>query len=111
MRMFLLRLAVVFSVIMAGMHMPDTAHAQSAADSSLHHDHHANASDDVSNENGESPDIGSDVMHHHHCPIGLDSNPADMIGEMILGGSLLLPANSAALRSRATEPPLEPPLA
>lgn len=112
MRLILLRLAVAFSVLIAGMHMPAAAHAETGADYGLHHDHHVSVSDHDSGQKGESPvDSGGDALHHHHCPMGVDPAQASGLAAMPLAKSLIVPARSAVLRSRATEPPLHPPLA
>jgi hypothetical protein len=111
-RIVFLRFVLAFSVIMAGIHMPATAHAETGAEHGLHRDHHSSHSEDASGQNGDTPvDVGSDVLHHHHCPMGLDPAPINTLAAMPLAKSLLVPANSAVLRSRATEPPLQPPLA
>lgn len=112
MRVLLLRLAIVFSVIMAGMHTPASAHVESKADVALHHDHHFDQTANMSESNEKAPIEGSGTaMHHHHCPIGL--NPAPFVALTAMLPLQLVPSSSsaAALRSRATAPPLQPPSA
>jgi hypothetical protein len=111
-RILFLRLVIALSVIMAGMHMPATAHAEVGPDHGLHHGHIASHSNDISDQNGDAPlEVGSDAMHHHHCPIGLETTSVDDIAPLALSRSLIVPANSASLSSRATAPPLQPPSA
>ncbi len=112
MRLVLLRIVIAFSVILAGMHLPATAHAQDVTDHGLHHDHHASHADDASDKKGDVPvDVGTDIMHHHHCPMGVDPAPVVDLAPMPISKSLVVPTSSAALHSRATAPPLQPPLA
>jgi hypothetical protein len=92
--------------------MPASAHVEIGADLGLHNHHIASDGDDVSDRNGDTPiETGTDVLHHHHCPMGLDPAPVCELATIALSRSLIVPANAAALHSRATAPPLQPPLA
>ena len=112
MRFLFLRLAIAFSVIMAGMHTPAVAHAESKTDVALHHDHHIDHHADISDNNEKAPVEGSGTaMHHHHCPVGL--NPAPFVALTAMLPLQLVPSSSSAavMRSRAMAPPLQPPSA
>ena len=112
MRLLLLRLAIAFSVIMAGMHTPASAHLDSKADIASHHDHHLDHPADISDSNEKAPIEGSGTaMHHHHCPIGLNPAPFDAVAAMLPLQLVPSSSSSAVMRSRAMAPPLQPPSA
>ncbi len=107
-------LVVVFSVLMTGIHAPAAAHVDNIA---AHHEsdavhNHAPYSHDRADETGGAPmDVGSDVLHHHHCPVGLANVSAhELIASLITSAAPVAP-DTAILPSHATAPPLQPPLA
>jgi hypothetical protein len=112
MRFLLLRLAIAFSVIMAGIHTPASAHSEVKADIALHHDHHLDHAANMSDSNEKAPAEGSSTaMHHHHCPIGLNPAPFAALTAMVPRQLVPSSCSAAVMRSRATAPPLHPPSA
>jgi hypothetical protein len=111
MRSLLVRLAIIFSVFMAGMHAPEAAHALERSEIGLHHDHHdARDAPEDRSDGGVPQGVGGEALHHHHCPIGLASgNPVNGLA-VALASETPHPAKAATLTSRATAPSLEPPL-
>lgn len=111
MRAFFIRLAILLSVIMAGIHVPATAAergescdnatvislgAQLAGHS---HDHSAPV------------EQGSDTAHHHHYPMALHLIGTAGSGDLAPVAQLHFPVAPDALTSRTIAPPIDPPLA
>lgn len=108
-RAMLIRLMVMFAVVMAGMHASATAHI---LDSDVHQTAHALDDHDATEKDGDSrSDIGGDLLHHHHCPIGLEVANLNNDAPLKLRTAAHAPSNAVVLSSRTTAPPLEPPLA
>jgi hypothetical protein len=106
MRALVLWLAVVFSVVLAGMHMPAPAQAVG------HHDSHVTAGHDIAGEDQDMPvDANCDFLHHHHCPVALANHSSPALVLFLTRDTDPVPAIFIAPRSRATAPPLKPPSA
>ncbi len=107
----LIRLLVVLSVLLAGLHTPVLAHDSRSLTVDVHHHDHESA-DTSADGKQESPGaLGGDALHHHHCPLALAGATAEIVAAALTGGADFLPGCSRALSSLATAPPLEPPLA
>ncbi|NLR39752.1 hypothetical protein [Novosphingobium sp. ERW19] len=111
MRELLIRFAIVFSVLLAGMHFPAHA-AQSRIDGDVEAytciDH--GEGDTTGKHSAQPDDQAGEAAHHHHSPmaIGMDSKAG--ANDLAPTPSLHFPARATALTSRKTVPPLEPPL-
>jgi hypothetical protein len=109
MRALFLRLVMVFSVLLAGMHMPVSAHA---VDLGGHHDSHMAASHGTAGGDHEMPvDSDCDFLQHHHCPLGLANHASPDLASMLIEDMAPAAVNTVAPHSRATAPPLKPPSA
>jgi hypothetical protein len=109
MRALFLRLVMVFSVLLAGLHIPASAQQIDLAD---HHDSHAVETHNMAGEHHDMPvDSDCDFLHHHHCPVGLASNSSLDLASLLIREPRLVPLTFASLHSRATAPPLKPPSA
>lgn len=111
MRELLIRFAIVFSVLLAGMHFP--AHAawngvdgDVEAYTCIEH----GEGDTTGKHSAQPDDQAGEAAHHHHSPmaIGLQLNAGT--NDLTPTPSLHFPARATALTSRKTVPPLEPPL-
>lgn len=113
MRGVVLHFVILFSVLCAGLHAPALAHG--------HHDehdeasflmadtHHAGAHEDFSDDS--SSDLSQELFHHHHCPMAMTSECSGGSDAAVAKGDMLRPGEATALVSRASAPPIEPPLA
>jgi hypothetical protein len=113
MRGIKLRFLLLFAVLCAGLHAPALAH-----DAHDNHDdtivvmadgHHAH-SDDAAPQDNSSNGL-HELYHHHHCPMAMAADDADDTAGIPVARSTLRPREAAALLSRATAPPTQPPLA
>jgi hypothetical protein len=104
----MLRAVLVLSVLAAGLHLPSNAHASSTVDV---HQVGADCHDtDAPADDGTDTD-GNAVHHHHHCPIAVTFSDPAAASTLFTRPGDLRPLKQAALASRATAPPLDPPLA
>lgn len=111
MRAMFVRLMIILSVFMAGMHAPAIAHDDVGLESPAQCDELSVFDTDATNHGPESADVGGHAVHHHHCPVGLTSG-VDSSAAFDFQASLFPPpGKSAALASHTTAPPLDPPLA
>lgn len=112
MRNVLIQFLLLFAALMAGMDAPAMAYDNAAAPGIVdhHHDFVEPADDAVPDDNSPTGS-GSEVLHHHHCPTGLvaDDALASASGSKIR--DVHVPRIAAALASRSTAPPTEPPAA
>ena len=112
MRKLLIRLAIIFSVFVTGMHFP----AQ-AAQSRVQGDVEAftcieHGDDDKAEQRSSKPDDqAGEAAHHHHSPMAMDLQLKAAAGDLAPTPSLHFPVSPAALASRNPVPPLDPPLA
>lgn len=111
MRALLLRLAILLSVVLAGLHMPAMAADLGEADDAAVF---AFAKQDHLHANHQSPATGEqsgEAVHHHHCPLAIDfAGPANS-GDLAPVSQSHFAATPGPLTSRATAPPVNPPLA
>lgn len=112
MRELLVRIAIIVSVFMAGMHFPAEA-AQSHVQGDV--EAYTCIEDAQHNEkqqqSSQGDDQAADTAHHHHGPMAVNLDLKARESELALTPSLHYPATSAALPSRNPVPPLQPPLA
>jgi hypothetical protein len=109
MRNLFFRLVMVFSVFLAGIHLPVSAQP---VDLAGHHDSHVAASHDLAGDDHEMPaDQDCDFIHHHHCPPGLLNTASSEFAPLFGRNKSQVAQSSVALNSRATAPPLKPPSA
>lgn len=111
MRGMLIRLAIVFSVLLAGMHFPAHA-AQSRIDGDVEAytciDH--GEGDTTGKHSAQPDDQAGEAAHHHHSPMAIGMDLKAGANDLAPTPSLHFPARATALTSRKTVPPLEPPL-
>lgn len=112
MRKALVQFLLILAALMAGMDTPAAADSNAAASGIIghHHDFVEPADDAVPDDNSPTGS-GGEVVDHHHCPAGLvaDEGLVSASGSRIR--DIHLPRLAAALASRATAPPTEPPAA
>lgn len=110
-RGILIRFAILFSVILAGLHVPAVAADLGEVDgivTAYCAEHDDGPSVDHKSIPGEQ---GNEGLHHHHCPMAADlDGPADS-SDLAPMAQVHVPAALGALKSRATAPPIDPPLA
>lgn len=113
MRGIVLQFLILFSVLCAGFHAPAAAHGD-------YHDHgqasvlvadalHADAHEDFSDNSSSDP--SQEIFHHHHCPAAMVAECGQNINRPHASRDMLCPGEVTALLSRASAPPIEPPLA
>lgn len=111
MRELLIRFAIVFSVLLAGMHFPAHA-AQSRIDGDVEAytciDH--GEGDTTGKHSAQPDDQAGEAAHHHHSPMAIGMDLKAGANDLAPTPSLHFPARATALTSRKTVPPLEPPL-
>jgi hypothetical protein len=109
MRNLFLRLVMVVSVLLAGVHLPASAQPVDLAGD---HNSHASASHDLAGGDHDVPvDPDCDFIHHHHCPVGLADSSSSNLATFLIRDTAPVVASSLAPHSRATAPPLKPPSA
>lgn len=111
MRELLIRFAIVFSVLLAGMHFPAHA-AQSRIDGDVEAytciDH--GGPENAGKHSTQPDDQAGEAAHHHHSPMAIGLDVKAGASDLAPTPSLHFPARTTALTSRKTVPPLEPPL-
>lgn len=111
MRELLIRFAIVFSVLLAGMHFPAHA-AQSRIDGDVEAytciDH--GGPENAGKHSTQPDDQAGEAAHHHHSPMAIGLDVKAGASDLAPTPSLHFPARATALTSRKTVPPLEPPL-
>ena len=111
MRELLIRFAIVFSVLLAGMHFPAHA-AQNAIDGEVEAytciEH--GEGDTAVKHSAQPDDQAGEAAHHHHSPMVIGMDLKAGANDLAPTPSLHFPARATALTSRKTVPPLEPPL-
>lgn len=110
MRSALIRFMVVLSVLFAGLHEPVFAYDGGGMTADSHHHDHAQSEDRSDQQQDSSGALGSEALHHHHCPVGLAGTPAELAITALVSSAAFFPVRDRALASLATAPPLEPPL-
>ncbi|WP_144036716.1 hypothetical protein [Sphingopyxis witflariensis] len=101
-------------LIVALLACPDTpAIAYDAVSPGIDVQHRASvdASEDASPDDKSPNGTGSELVHHHHCPAGLVADESPVPGSCLPARDTHLSRTAAALSSRATAPPIEPPAA
>lgn len=112
MRNALFQFLLLVAALMAGMDTPAMAYDNAAAPSIVgHHHEFVEPAEDAVPDDNSPAGSGSEVLHHHHCPAGLaaDESAVPALGATIR--DVHLPRPTAALASRATAPPTQPPAA
>jgi hypothetical protein len=113
MRGIVLQFVFLFSVLCAGLHAPAAAHGghdgHGQASVLVAEAHHADAHNDFSDDS--SPDPSQELYHHHHCPAAMMVECGHNADRSYLSRDMLRPGEATALVSRASAPPIEPPLA
>lgn len=74
------------------------------------HDFIETAEDGVPDDNSPTGS-GSELLHHHHCPAGMIADETAVPANGSAPRETPLPRATAALASRATAPPTQPPSA
>lgn len=108
-----LQFLILFSVLCAGFHAPAAAHGDD-------HDHgqasvlvadalHADAHEDFSDNSSSDP--SQEIFHHHHCPAAMMVGCGYNVDGPYANRDKLRPGEVTDLLSRASAPPIEPPLA
>ncbi len=112
MRNGLIQFMLLIAALLAGVDTPAMAFDNVPA--TLVEAHHQTCVE-VSNESapdGNSPTgSGSELLHHHHCPAGLIAEDSALSDSGVLARDSHMSRASAALASRATAPPTQPPAA
>lgn len=111
MRGVLIRFMVVLSVLFAGLHEPVLAHDGGGITADIHHHDHAQSEDRSDQQQSAPGALGNEVLHHHHCPVGLAGASAELTMAALQSCEAFVPVRDRALASLAIAPPLEPPLA
>jgi beta-glucosidase/6-phospho-beta-glucosidase/beta-galactosidase len=110
MRGIVLQFLILFSVLCAGLHAPAAAHGDHGQATVLVADaHHAAAHEDFSDDSSSDP--SQELYHHHHCPAALMVECGHNTYRPHASRDMLRPGEVTALVSRASAPPVEPPLA
>lgn len=108
----LVRLAIIFSVFVTGMHFPAQA-AQNRMQGDVEAFtcmEHGDA-DKAEQRSSKPDDQTSEAAHHHHSPMAMDLPLKAASGDLAPTPSLHFPVSPTALTSRNPVPPLDPPLA
>jgi hypothetical protein len=71
--------------------------------------HHAGTHEDFSDESSSDP--SQELFHHHHCPAAMMVDCGSAGATLLASRDMLRPGEVTALMSRASAPPIEPPLA
>ena len=71
----------------------------------------AEVAEDAAPDDSSPTSGGAELVHHHHCPAGLAVDASDANGSWLPNRDIHLARTAAALASRATAPPTEPPAA
>lgn len=71
----------------------------------------AEVADDAVPDDNSPTGSGAELVHHHHCPAGLAADESSVTGSWLPTRDVHLSRATAALASRATAPPTEPPAA
>ena len=113
MRGIVLQFLILFSVLCAGLHAPAAAHGDhddhGQATVLVADAHHADAHEDFSGDSSSDP--SQELFHHHHCPAAMMVECAHNTDRPHTSRDMLRPGEVTALVSRASAPPVEPPLA
>lgn len=112
MRAFRIKCLLLLAVLCAGLHVPAMAHGD-------HPDPYqalevvgaVEAHDRDVTRHEESTGGLHELFHHHHCPMGMTVDDDVGTGVLLSARSTPRPGETAVLLSRATAPPIEPPLA
>lgn len=108
-------LAQLILLIVALLACPDTpvmAYENAPAGGIYGHQHdYFESSDDAVPDENSPTGSGGEVVHHHHCPAGLAADDGLVPASASRLRDVHLPRPAAALASRSTAPPTEPPAA
>ncbi|WP_144037870.1 hypothetical protein [Sphingopyxis sp. KK2] len=111
MRIGLIQFLLLVAALIAGMDTPAMA-LGNGPDIDGHHHAFVEVSDVAAGEDHpSSTGSGSELPHHHHCPTGLVADELDASASSFAPRDIHLPRPAAALASRATAPPTQPPAA
>ncbi|MBF9153094.1 hypothetical protein [Novosphingobium jiangmenense] len=112
MRELLIRIAIIFSVFMAGMHFPaEAAQPRIQGDVEAYTCIEDGTADAAGQHSSKPDDQAGEAAHHHHGPMAMDLHLKAAASDLAPTPSLHFPASPAALTSRNPVPPLDPPLA
>jgi hypothetical protein len=113
MRGLVLQFLILFSVLCAGFHAPAAAHADyddhGRASVLLADAHYVDAHEDFSDDSSTDP--SQELYHHHHCPAAMMVDCGHNTDRPSASRDMLRPGEVTALISRASAPPIDPPLA
>lgn len=113
MRGIVVQFLIVLSVLCAGLHAPALAHGNhdehGEAKVLVADTHDAHAHEDLSDDS--SSDQSQEFFHHHHCPAAMVAECTHASDGPHAARDMLRPGEVTALVSRASAPPVEPPLA
>ncbi len=103
---------LIFTVFVASIHTPAIGHEGDEHAIGGHEDIALVASSQDGQDDGSSSaPVGTDVVHHHHCPLALATGDVSPINQALVPRELVPPGLVIALSSCAPDPLLEPPLA
>lgn len=112
MRNGLIQFLLLIAALFAGMDAPAMALGNVPATMvEAHHEVCVEISNDAAPDDNSPTGSGSELLHHHHCPTGLVAEDSALSESAVLARDNHLSRDSAALASRATAPPTQPPAA
>ena len=110
MRIGLIQFLLLVGALIGGMDTPAMAFGN-APNIDGHHHAFVEMSGDEADLDDHSSTGTSGELHHHHCPTGLVADVVKIGGSSLFARDIHLSRASAALASRATAPPTQPPAA
>lgn len=112
MRDLLIRLAIILSVFMTGMHFPvEAAQPRILGDAEAYTCIDSGKTEKADQHSSKPDDQAGETSHHHHSPLAMDLDCKVAASDLAPTLSLHFPVTPAALTSRNPVPPLDPPLA
>lgn len=112
MRNGLIQFMLLIAALFAGVDTPAMAFDNvPGAMVEAHYQTCVEVSNDGSPDDNSPTGSGSELLHHHHCPAGLIAEDSALSASAVLARDSHLSRASAALVSRATAPPTQPPSA
>lgn len=111
MRNGLIQLLLLIAALMAGLDTPAMAYDAAPAGIDAHQHVFAEVADDAVPADNSPTGSGTELLHHHHCPVCLVADESAAPGSGLPARDVHLSRAAAALASRATAPPIEPPAA
>lgn len=112
MRNGLIQFMLLIAALFAGVDMPAMAFDNAPATMvEAHYQTCVEVSNNGAPDDNSPTGSGSELLHHHHCPAGLIAEDSALSASAVLARDSHLSRATAALASRATAPPTEPPAA